>query len=609
MNRSRLWPGDRPVADFAIVALLTGLAVLILRCAWVSDDAFITLRTLDNWVSGYGLRYNPVERVQAFTHPLWLFWLAVPYAITGEAWLTTMVVGGFTTLAAATALAFGVARDRTSAALAIVVLGASKAFVDYGTSGLEGPLVWLLLVGFAAELYRDEGPRLGALVVVSALVGLTRLDALLFVIPGLGLAAWSLLREGAYRELAVAQVGWVPLGVWHLFSLVYYGSLVPNTAWAKLGAGIASSELMAQAPYYYEWTAVNDPATLPLIGLGLVVGLISRDVRGVALAIGIALYLAYIVRIGGDFMGGRFFTTPLLAAALLVSRYPVARGWSALIGVVTLALSLSSAYSPLRSGPRYKKAKPSHGVVDERGFYWRGAGLWVKGRTNLEPNHLFARQGRERREEGPGVVNKAVVGMYGFYAGPDVHIVDRMALADPVLARLPIDEQDGWRIGHFERRLPDGYLAHVSGLDTPIKPDSVAELVDIVDEVTQGPLWSSDRWAAIRKLHDGTVRELVADASIHYPRVTWVHADAARAEVDHEGIGIRFEEPWSGKVRLTLSPGVQWRLVARQDRRVLLDRTLAGGVTVTERLPRVDKLLIYSMGTGSVTWELEANDP
>ncbi|EMO03780.1 hypothetical protein LEP1GSC116_0769, partial [Leptospira interrogans serovar Icterohaemorrhagiae str. Verdun HP] len=41
----------------------------------MSDDSFITFRVVDNFLNGYGLRWNPLERVQVYTHPLWLFLL------------------------------------------------------------------------------------------------------------------------------------------------------------------------------------------------------------------------------------------------------------------------------------------------------------------------------------------------------------------------------------------------------------------------------------------------------------------------------------------------------------------------------------------------------
>ena len=54
-------------------AAILFLLVLIVRTAWMSDDAYITIRTIDNWRAGYGLRWDVAERVQAYTHPLSLF--------------------------------------------------------------------------------------------------------------------------------------------------------------------------------------------------------------------------------------------------------------------------------------------------------------------------------------------------------------------------------------------------------------------------------------------------------------------------------------------------------------------------------------------------------
>ena len=55
---------------------------IIFRRAWMCDDAFITLRTVDNFVNGYGLTWNVDERVQAYTHPLWMFVISLFYLFT-----------------------------------------------------------------------------------------------------------------------------------------------------------------------------------------------------------------------------------------------------------------------------------------------------------------------------------------------------------------------------------------------------------------------------------------------------------------------------------------------------------------------------------------------
>ena len=39
--------------------------LLLIRTAWLDDDAYITFRTVDNVLHGYGLRWNVLNRVQA----------------------------------------------------------------------------------------------------------------------------------------------------------------------------------------------------------------------------------------------------------------------------------------------------------------------------------------------------------------------------------------------------------------------------------------------------------------------------------------------------------------------------------------------------------------
>ena len=59
-------------------------AIAVLRTAWLSDDAYITFRVVDNAVHGLGLTWNPAERVQGYTHPLRLIALIVGRLVTGE---------------------------------------------------------------------------------------------------------------------------------------------------------------------------------------------------------------------------------------------------------------------------------------------------------------------------------------------------------------------------------------------------------------------------------------------------------------------------------------------------------------------------------------------
>uniref|UniRef100_UPI0039B7927C hypothetical protein n=1 Tax=Psychrobacter maritimus TaxID=256325 RepID=UPI0039B7927C len=74
------------------VSLLV-FAVYFLFSAWVADDAYITFRTVENLHSGYGLRWNIIERVQSYTHPLWMIHLVVGKYIIHDLYYLSLALG------------------------------------------------------------------------------------------------------------------------------------------------------------------------------------------------------------------------------------------------------------------------------------------------------------------------------------------------------------------------------------------------------------------------------------------------------------------------------------------------------------------------------------
>src|SRR5215218_3954931 len=67
-------------------------AVILIRTAWIGDDAYLTLRTVENAATGHGLRWNLAERVQVYDHPLWLLILLAARLITGDTYFTTLAL-------------------------------------------------------------------------------------------------------------------------------------------------------------------------------------------------------------------------------------------------------------------------------------------------------------------------------------------------------------------------------------------------------------------------------------------------------------------------------------------------------------------------------------
>src|SRR5262245_62638486 len=76
-----------------VLAIAAGFAAIFVRLAWVSDDAYITLRSVENLATGNGLRWNAVDRVQTYTHPLWMLVLAAGRAIKCDLYLTAIRLG------------------------------------------------------------------------------------------------------------------------------------------------------------------------------------------------------------------------------------------------------------------------------------------------------------------------------------------------------------------------------------------------------------------------------------------------------------------------------------------------------------------------------------
>ncbi len=501
----------------------------MVRTAWICDDAYITLRTVDNFVNGYGLRWNVAERVQAYTHPLWMFLLAAVYAITREAFFTTLAVSMIVSIAVVVFLSFRIAGTRLAAAVAVVSLTLSKAFVEYSTSGLENPLTHLLLVLFLWVYFRlpTSGRRILLLSLLAAAGMLCRLDTALLYGPPL---ACAFAARGRWRDLGYVAIGLLPWLAWECFSLLYYGSPFPNTAYAKLGTGIARIDLLRQGMWYLANSLRWDPLTPLLIVAGMVVPLLTRAWRQVPVVFGIALYLCYVVWIGGDFMSGRYLTAPCLGAVCLLSRVEMRHLGSFMSAwlVVVMAVGFTAERSPLLaggdSGAKTRQRKDPHGIADERDHYAHSAGLIVglgKARRGEPiPAHGWAKQGRQTRAMGPLLITRPGIGYFGYFAGPQAHIVDLLALADPLLARLPTMHLKRWRIGHFYRQLPEGYIDSLRSGRNLIADKRLAMYYDDLVLATRGPLLSRDRLLAIWRLNTAAHARRLADYIRDHPPAT-----------------------------------------------------------------------------------------
>lgn len=536
-------------ARLVVAAALSAFVFVCVVNAWVVDDAYITLRTVDNFVHGYGLRWNVFERVQSYTHPLWMMAMSFAYFITREHYFTILALGWITTAATL----WYTFRATTSAhsevhllayASWVMLLLASKAFMDYSTAGLENPLSHALFALFYFSLTRAPSPaaaRLGPLFFIASLSFVNRQDTVLLYLPALAFALthrvlagrtlaigasqesvnrWNLV--GDLRTLALATS---PAWLWEMFSVGYYGFPFPNTAYAKaLNNGIGYDFSIAQGSRYLANSFDMDPITLATVGGGMITATWllkkNRTTPHFWLMLGCVLYVTYVWLMGAasTHMSGRFLTLVFFVATLVAldtlrTQTPVVLG-------ATLALlliyQLSTYDAPLRTlgcnwATQPRDTQIWRGVMDVRRYVCAQGAALANGLHAKRPlpDHDWFYKGLEAKRESEqevvinlgGADGWGAIGYYGYAAGPQVRIIDRLALADPLLARLPVRSDWSRIAGHYERLIPDGYVESVTTLDNHIIDPKLHHLYDDIRLATQAPLFATGRLDAILRLN------------------------------------------------------------------------------------------------------------
>ncbi len=507
---------------FLFATLCVFLWVLY-RTAWLCDDAYITFRTVDHFLNGEGMRWNVGERVQSFTHPLWFFLLSAGSWFTGELYYTSLFLSIFLTLLMLAGIGLTAHREPCKVVPLQAVLLFSRAFIDYSTSGLENPLSHFMLLVFLSLCWQVSRGYLWVFAVslTAALGMLNRLDLGLLFFPCMVHIG---CRYHDRRTFAMLILGMGPLFVWLVFSLFYYGFLFPNTAYAKLGTGIPTAELCIQGLRYLQNSLTRDPVTLVVIVTALAFSFLPGQRKHLPAAVGLALYLVYTVRIGGDFMSGRFLTPPLLFAVVMLTRTSMRIGPKTATGL-TLAVVLIGVATPrpsLLSGPQY--GKDHHGILDafliadERAFYYQKTGLAAPETSKSGSIRPIVGKRRSFPDvDATSVIERDTVGLSGYLAGREVHIIDVYALGDPLLARLPALYAPRFRIGHFRRHVPEGYKETLITGKNVIEDSCLAAYYDHLSLVIQGPLFSLERLKTILSFQWGAYDHLIERERYRFP--------------------------------------------------------------------------------------------
>jgi arabinofuranosyltransferase len=502
--------------NFVLLIAMFFFSWLFYCNSWIGDDAFITMRVVDNLSHGYGLVWNTGERVQAFSHPLWLFFVTLVYWIVKDPYYTLHYLSFIVSSITVFLLFKCFAATSKKIVISGLLLTASMSFIDFSSSGLENPLSHLLLVLTLICVFNVVEPRKRLLLITlfTALSTLNRLDTILIYLP-------ILVYEYKTSKLRWSIKGKIificssPVWLWLIFAIIYYGFPFPNTYYAKIAIHNLSLQwfLLHGSQYYLNFIKW-DPVSFMVIVVGIVFSLIEHNGKKLMLAGGMILYLLYVLYIGGDFMSGRFFSTVFLLSLILIlgvnfqNIIPVIRKVRfKFVVVFCFFLCLISTKPPLLTRlldagcvfDKYAIANEKYYYydhtswkyydLDKRKFDWVDIGLAMK--ASDQRTYIFCN-----------------IGFAGYSAGPDVYIIDGYALTDPLLARLPAYENS--RIGHFARDIPDGYEKTVTDyFENNISDESLHQYYDRLSVLIHDPIFSKQRMIEIVNFATGKYDYLV----------------------------------------------------------------------------------------------------
>jgi arabinofuranosyltransferase len=341
-------------------ALLLAVAVLYVNRRFYHDDAYITLRYARNSIAGLGMVWNPGEYVQGYTNFLHLILVSLLGRLGVDLVLASRIVG-FGALAGLLVLMTWFGRRVGSeigpalSYLPAMLVATSVPMLVWSLGGLEGTL-FSLLVGAGCLLFLVAGDSSrtrwlhAASGIALGLGFLTRPDGAVFISVTLVWLAWLASKRaphalsGLVAHAAGVAIVVAPYLVWQLY---YYGTVVPNTFYAKTGTPLLLS-LRTGSRYVMDY-AVRPPF-LPVLLVASLAYAYLRDLwspKLTYLTVSVSAYVAFIVLVGGDHMQSfRLLlpVMPLMSVMLPMALSPTIRSYGhGIAACVTLVFLIATS--------------------------------------------------------------------------------------------------------------------------------------------------------------------------------------------------------------------------------------------------------------------------
>ena len=242
--------------ELSVLAIGVAVAVAARIAHWaiadrVWEDALITLAHVRNAVEGNGLTHHLGEGlVHGFTSALSVLVPLVGELVSAGSGLTTLriasVVAGAVAVGVGCMIAHRLGAGTWGIGFVASYLALDQLQIFFGMSGMETQIATAILLAGSAAVLWNKPVAAGMLAGVGVLA---RPDFLLWAAI---VALWSARR--GWGSLAVSTAGTVAVaGPWIVFTIVTYGSPIPQTIVAKGLAYPAFPSLQAGAGEWLAW--------------------------------------------------------------------------------------------------------------------------------------------------------------------------------------------------------------------------------------------------------------------------------------------------------------------------------------------------------------------
>ncbi|NBX02976.1 MAG: hypothetical protein EBR02_02705 [Alphaproteobacteria bacterium] len=478
------------------------------------------LRVLQNLVHGFGLRFNIDERVQVYDSPLWLL-LNLPslYLWNAQPYLALAIIAISTTLAACYILQRIIPAPYIERSLVLILaIMASRSCREYLGSGLELPLIWLLLACFIHQLFsRREHPT--HLVLIATLLALTHFSNVLLILPALVQTLWKHRTKLQISSLCLA---FLPLVFWLIFCLIYYGFLFPTSYYQMHYYEMASHiKLHTVGWNYFTQSLRYDFYTPALIGAACLYGVLYFSLHRrhflfnypraqllALLSLGVMLDVTHTLMFGSGSNVSAHFVAPVFVSIFILytfysdhfrsyTRYAfliITNLYIASLAYYYVAFPFPSDAVTHKGVYRTRLAEDTFTYTPYDRSIWRNDVIWRSASADEEADARRARLDLQITDH---------VGREEYLAGPFSTIIDQKGSTDLLLSRIPpvVRRKGDTQISH--NAIPQGYI----GARREAYPIEFSPYLNDYHEklwlLKSAPLFDIERLGALLGIHMG----------------------------------------------------------------------------------------------------------